>query len=94
MARIVSIKTDIVEIPQKVTFTTTQGSTSVSRAIVCSIKSDNGQIGLGEGTPVHYVTGETEQTVLRDLAAANEQLKGFEVDRWRGTCRHVREILP
>lgn len=94
MPKIVQMSWEIVEIPQKVVFETAKGKTSVSRAIIVKMKSDNGQIGRGEATPVEYVTGETEQTVLRDLAAMDEALRGLEISAWRTVCARLRERLP
>ncbi|MCC6485647.1 MAG: dipeptide epimerase [Armatimonadetes bacterium] len=94
MPKIVRVSWDIVEIPQRVVFETARSKTSVSRAIIVKLKSDNGLIGRGEATPVEYVTGETEQTVQRDLAAMDEALRGQDVSAWRTVCATVRERLP
>lgn len=94
MPRIQSITTRHVDIPQKVVFQTAQSRIEVAHALVVSIEADNGMVGFGEGTAVEYVTGETRDTVERDVASTAQALTGWDAGCWRAFCQEVRSVLP
>lgn len=94
MPQITDIRTSVVEIPQKVVFETAKSRTEVARAINVLIEADNGMTGRGEATPAEYVTGENEKTVLADVAAACDHLRGWDVSNWRGFCQEFRRAVP
>ncbi len=94
MPHITSIKAEIVDVPQNVVFETAKSRTDVAQALNVLITSDEGLTGRGEGTPAEYVTGETRETVTRDVNAASAKLAGWDVNKWRGFCQEVRGLLP
>ncbi len=94
MPNITSITTKHVDIPQKVVFETAKGRTEVANALNVVIEADNGLVGYGEGTAVEYVTGETRETVVCDIATVRHLLEGWNVDAWRGFCCEARQALP
>lgn len=87
-----SISAKIVDIPQKVVFETARGRSEVSHAIIVSLAIEGGPTGLGEATPAEYVTGENRESVLADIAAANEAFKGQPFTGWRAFSAKAREV--
>ena len=50
---------DLLETPLHNPFVTSQGATSLARAVAVTIQMSDGRTAQGESVPVRYVTGET-----------------------------------
>ncbi|NOZ21525.1 MAG: dipeptide epimerase [Planctomycetes bacterium] len=59
-----------VRIPFKTKFGHAMASRTCSDSIVVRLMADGGAVGLGEGAPREYVTGETSDSVFREIEAA------------------------
>jgi len=68
-------------------------STEAENVLVC-VQLADGTRGYGEASPAPYVTGESHETVLRDVETAAASLRGHDpalVNRWSPA---LREALP
>lgn len=94
MLEVTGVTTEILDIPQKVVFETAKGVTDIAHAVIVTVTAEGGLEGKGDGTPVGYVTGESRETVLADIASIEKLLVGRDARDWRGFCYAAREALP
>ncbi|MEO0469999.1 MAG: enolase C-terminal domain-like protein [Bacteroidota bacterium] len=64
------------QIPLKLRFAQANQSTHHSSSVIVEVKTSQGIIGYGECCPREYVTGESVDSVLSDIAQMDQQLKG------------------
>jgi L-alanine-DL-glutamate epimerase-like enolase superfamily enzyme len=63
--------------------------------VVVRIETEDGQVGLGAGSPGEHVTGETNESCLSALAPSRlEWLRGRDVRTLRALCRESEERFP
>ncbi|MEP6755064.1 MAG: dipeptide epimerase [Chthonomonadales bacterium] len=96
MVTIRSVTSRIREIPLKHVFATAQDSAArtVSRGITITVEMNDGLSASGESVPVQYVTGETEVSVIKATARANELLTGRDPFNWRDNLGILKQHLP
>lgn len=93
MQRIERILAQCVDLPLVEPFETAQRrATSSPTVLVRLIAGDIA--GLGEATPVRYVTGEDVATVVHDINAASQALEGARLSEYRLSARKLAEVLP
>ena len=80
MPQITRIIAELLETPLHSPFVTSQGATSVARAVAITLETDAPNLcGYGESVPVQYVTGETIETVLEQVKAMTQVLVGRDL---------------
>ncbi|MEW6355669.1 MAG: dipeptide epimerase [Planctomycetota bacterium] len=65
-----------IQIPFKIRFGHAGASRDCSDSIVVRLAAADGAVGLGEGAPREYVTGETSDTALREIESAAHAIAG------------------
>lgn len=94
MDSIAEIRRCAVELPLKAAFETAKGSKTTSPALVVELVLVNEITGLGSGTPVTYVTGETIESVMAAVDSCREVLLNRDVSAYRGLLDTLAEALP
>ena len=94
MPRILSVSAKPVELPLKEVFATAKGRTTVSNTLIIEVRLDSGHIGLGESTPIRYVTGESVRSARSVVARATDLLIGAELSDWRSLSLMLHREFP
>ena len=95
MPQITQITAELLETPLHSPFVTSQGATSVARAVAITLQTDSPDLcGYGESVPVQYVTGETIETVLEQVKAITKVLVGIELANLEAVAYGLLERLP
>jgi L-Ala-D/L-Glu epimerase len=71
------------DLPLKDVFATSKGRTTRSRTVIIKLQVDSGEYGLGEATPVRYVTVEDIRSVESTIGNATDILIGRPLGDWR-----------
>ena len=88
------------QIPLRIKFSQSNNSTQISDSTLLEIETSRGTVGFGECCPRPYVTGETFESVKKDIEKVGWFLKKIEINDLdciqRLVCdRNQRpEILP
>ncbi len=94
MNTIQSVEAEILETPLHNPFVTSQGATSLARAVSVRLQLSDGQTANGESVPVRYVTGETVDDVLDAVRRAGPGLIGLEIGNYRPALDHIARSAP
>lgn len=96
MPAIESITAEVSELPLRHNFATARDRLArmVTRPVVIALRLDDGREFFGESTPVEYVTGETQESVLSAIAHARPRLEAMDVSRLKPGLDRLRSILP
>lgn len=78
--RIASITPHPLRIPLTKPFVISNYTKTHYEGVLVEIRTDDGTAGWGEGSPSHRVTGETQESVKRDVEAAARSLAGRPVE--------------
>jgi L-alanine-DL-glutamate epimerase-like enolase superfamily enzyme len=92
--RIAAIAAEPFHTPLHNPFVTARGSTTAARAVAVHLTLDDGRTARGESVPVHYVTGETMETVLEAVTRVAPELVGLDVRRYRLALNVIARLLP
>ena len=93
MRRIDRILARPINLPLREPFETAQRRAVSSPTVIVELHAGD-IVGLGEATPVRYVTGEDAKTVVVDIATANEALEGARLSEFRLSAGKLTEALP
>ncbi|HLK57381.1 MAG TPA: dipeptide epimerase [Chthonomonadaceae bacterium] len=93
-SRIVSLSAEPFHIPLHNPFVTSQGSTVTAKAVAVQLTLESGQTARGESVPVHYVTGETLETVVETIQRVAPELAGLDVTRYRQVWDAIARLTP
>lgn len=80
--------------PMKSAFTSARRSSSVAENVLVTTRLSDGSVGYGEASPAHYVTGETQASVLEAVASAAFDLVGQDPRRHRAWNAQLAAALP
>ena len=80
MAKITGIEIFKTSIPFKNAFRHSLKSRSDSESVFVKVSLDDGTAGFGESLPRSYVTGNTQDSVFKELAAYSKRLIGAQLD--------------
>ena len=94
MLKIVSVDAYPIRLPLSGAFTTAKGRTLRSHTVIIKITLDSGVTGLGEATPVRYVTGESFRSLGPALRSARCLLINTDPADWRRTSLLLERALP
>ncbi len=84
--RIESIDASVLDIPFKVAFKHASAERSAMQSLWVEVRGSGGVVGLGEGCPRAYVTGETLETSLAFVAAHRPA--------WMGAITGIDSLRP
>ena len=92
---IVKIEIIPIELPLIEPFIISYGTSAKVESVLVRLTDRAGTIGWGEGTPDQTVTGETPETVLRELSEiAGSALLGFDARRRDLATAELERLLP
>jgi L-alanine-DL-glutamate epimerase-like enolase superfamily enzyme/non-ribosomal peptide synthetase component E (peptide arylation enzyme) len=92
--RIVSVTAYHVRIPFRSVFAHALQSRRVTEAVILTVESDAGHVGLGEVLPRPYLTGETLKTVLHtEIPTLVQRWLGRDFEDRNGVVKALREDL-
>ena len=83
-----------INIPLKFQFSQSNNSTSESDTIILKLKSNQNSTGFGECCPRLYVTGESAQSVLKDIEHIRPFLLQYQFNTFGDIKTLVTQILP
>ena len=89
-----SVSAALLETPLHNPFVTSQGATSLARAVVCTLHLSGGRTAEGESVPVQYVTGETVDDVLDTIRSVGLELVGLDTGRYRTALDEIARLAP
>src|SRR5581483_4914957 len=92
--RIAAIAAEPFHTPLHNPFVTARGTATAARAVAVHLTLDDGRTARGESVPVHYVTGETRETVLEAVTRIAPELVGLDVRRYRLALNAIARLLP
>lgn len=93
MPRVESITAKAIDLPLLEPWETAQRRATTSPSVFIRVEAD-GVVGYGEAVPVRYVTGESTETVIHDVAVAAEVLQGASLSEYRLNHCKLSEALP
>ncbi len=93
MRTIDDIRAYCVKLPLREPFETAQRKAVDSSTVFVQLIAGD-MVGWGEATPVRYVTGEDTSTVIMDVAAGAEVLRGSRLSEYRLSSRKLADTLP
>jgi len=89
-----SVSTSLLETPLHNPFVTSQGATSVARAVSVSLALSGGGAAQGESVPVKYVTGETVEGVIETVSRVGPELEGLDLQDYRRALDRIAQLAP
>lgn len=93
MPRVESITAKSIELPLLEPWETAQRRATTSPSVFIKVEAE-GTVGYGEAVPVRYVTGESTETVMHDVAVASDVLQGAQLSECRLNSCRLSEVLP
>jgi len=93
MHRIETIFARCLDLPLHEPFETAQRLATSSQIVVVELYA-GGVVGLGEATPVRYVTGEDVNSVIHDIAVAARALEGTRLNEYRLASSKLKKVIP
>ncbi len=67
-------------IPMRAPYRSAQRVTTTARNVLVALRLEDGSVGYGEAAPAAYVTGETQDSVLKVARTRAERLTGRDVE--------------
>ena len=89
-----SVTAGLLETPLHNPFVTSQGATSLARAVAVKMQLSDGRTAQGESVPVQYVTGETVDDVLETVRRVGPELIGLDVRCYRAALDVIARLAP
>jgi L-alanine-DL-glutamate epimerase-like enolase superfamily enzyme len=89
-----SVTAALLETPLHNPFVTSQGATSMARAIAVTLEMSDGRTAEGEAVPVKYVTGETVDDVVETVRRVGAELVGTDVRNYRAAFDLIARLAP
>lgn len=93
MHTIGSVSAFPIDLPLRERFATSQRQADSSPSVLVKVVA-SGTIGWGEATPLHYVTGEDQESVIADVAKARDALVGRPIESFRICAARVTKAIP
>lgn len=93
MHTIDSISTVRLDLPLRDVFETSRRRALSSPTVFVKVLA-SGVIGWGEATPLEYVTGETQDSVIQAVARAQQALKGKPAQAYRVCSSRLQDAIP
>ncbi|MDO8684484.1 MAG: dipeptide epimerase, partial [Armatimonadota bacterium] len=81
-------------LPLKEPFETAKDRKTHSNTVIIQITLDSGQIGLGEATPVGYVTGESIESAIAAIEQSRKVIIGADPAEWLSLSLEMESVLP
>lgn len=94
MTQIIDVSVDALNLPLKEPFEIALGTQYEAPNVLVTVETASGAVGYGEGSPDHYVTGETQGATLDTARAAVELLEGRDVANYRAIVDDLHATFP
>ncbi|WP_193310453.1 dipeptide epimerase [Halorubrum halophilum] len=94
MTRITDVSVDTLNLPLKEPFEIALGTQYEAPNVLVTVETASGVVGYGEGSPDHYVTGETQGATLDTGQMAVELLEGRDVANYRAIVDDLHATFP
>ena len=94
MTKIESVTAAPLETPLHNPFVTSQGSTSIARAVAVTLRLSDGRTAQGESVPVGYVTGESVSSVIETVCRVGPELVGADLRNYRTALDIIARSAP
>ncbi|MCC6446445.1 MAG: dipeptide epimerase [Armatimonadetes bacterium] len=92
--RLLSLSAEAYNAPLRGLWETAQGRSEVAYNVRASALLEDGSRGRAEVSPRSYVTGETQDTVLQDIAGSADRLCGEDYDGLFAFSNALKSLLP
>jgi L-Ala-D/L-Glu epimerase len=92
MSKISQVEIFKVNIPFKIVFHHALKKRDISESIFTKITLDNGVTGFGESLPRSYVTGNTQDSVFKELGSYSRSLIGLELEDSEKGINLIKEL--
>ncbi|MDO8684181.1 MAG: dipeptide epimerase, partial [Armatimonadota bacterium] len=93
MPKILSLSARAIDLPLKEPFETAKGRKTHSSTVIVKLDLDSGQVGLGEATPVGYVTGESIESALAAIEQSRRVIIGADPAEWLSLSLEMENVL-
>lgn len=94
MSRIVDVSVEPRNLPLNEPFEIALGTQYEAPNVLVTVETAAGEVGYGESSPDHHVTGETQGATLETVEAAAELLLGRDVGDYRALATELRDAFP
>ena len=94
MTTITGLHVEPLDLPLSEPFEISLGTQYEAANILVRVETEQGTIGLGEGSPIAPVTGETQEAALATARAFEDLLVGEELAEYRRLSRLIRSTAP
>lgn len=94
MDSIVDISARAVNLPLKEAFETAQRRAEHSETVFVELKLAGGIVGMGEATPVKYVTNEDQSSVVAAVEQIRDMIIGRSIGEYRLIARDAADAIP
>ncbi|ADE01790.1 dipeptide epimerase [Haloferax volcanii] len=94
MSKISSVRVESLDLPLKEPFEIALGTQYNAPNVIVFVETETDVVGLGEGSPDHYVTGETQGATLDTISKASELLVGRDVANYRAIIEDLHATFP
>ncbi|WP_424006072.1 dipeptide epimerase [Haloferax denitrificans] len=94
MSDIVSVGVEALDLPLVEPFEIALGTQYEAPNVLVTVETESGVVGYGEGSPDHYVTGETQGATLDTARHARDLLVGRDVTDYRAVIESLHATYP
>ncbi|WP_411963704.1 dipeptide epimerase [Haloferax sp. YSMS24] len=94
MSKIVSVDVEPLDLPLIEPFEIALGTQYEAPNVLVTVETESGVVGYGEGSPDHYVTGETQGATLDTATHATDLLVGSDVADYRAVIESLHATYP
>lgn len=94
MTTIESVQVRPLDLPLREPFEIALGVQKSAKNLLVRIETGDGVVGVGEGSPLAPVTGETRESAVQIAHAAGELITGESLGDYRHLIETVRETFP
>jgi L-alanine-DL-glutamate epimerase-like enolase superfamily enzyme len=94
MTTIESVRVRPLDLPLREPFEIALGVQESARNLLVRVETADGVVGVGEGSPLAPVTGETRESAVEIARAAGDVITGRPLADYRSVIETVRETFP
>jgi L-alanine-DL-glutamate epimerase-like enolase superfamily enzyme len=94
VSRITDVSVEALNLPLKEPFEIALGTQYEAPNVLVTVETADGVVGYGEGSPDHYVTGETQGATLDTARTAADLLEGRDVADYRALVEDLHATFP
>lgn len=94
MTEVAAVDVAPLDLPLEEPFEIALGTREAAANVLVRVETDDGVVGVGEGSPLPPVTGETQDSALAVASAAADLLEGRDLAEYRDLVGTVRSSMP